>query len=140
MIIWCNYICYYARHTLKELIHLYVNFTVVESINFLKTLEKNDLNWTQPNLHATTENFLFFDMKPLKKHFYLENFFYRVSPLTPTSNHYKIIFYLPPLAKVLVVPLNGDAMFDYFFMYLLNVYFPPLIGTWGNQKVYNIIK
>ena len=45
-----------------------VNFTIVESIIFFfKTQEKNDLNWTQTNMHAATENFLIFDIELLKK-------------------------------------------------------------------------
>ena len=68
----------------KGLVTHNVHFTAVESKHFLNTrtshsLLKNRfaLN-TETNLHATTENFSFFDLKSLKKtKFYFEKIFYR---------------------------------------------------------------
>ena len=69
----------------KGLVTHNVHFTAVESKHFLNTrtshsLLKNRfaLN-TETNLHATTENLSFFDLKSLKKtKFYFEKIFYTI--------------------------------------------------------------
>ena len=74
-----------------------VHFTAVGSIK-----KKNDLNVIQPNLHATTKNFLFFsDFKPLKSTFILKNFSKRggTPPFNLLQTIKKIIVCPPPHRK-----------------------------------------
>ena len=55
-----------------------VNFTVVESKNLKKKQEKYDLNYNYYYNYTNTAlqklKISFFDIKPLKKHFYFKNF------------------------------------------------------------------
>ena len=96
-------------HTFNELTHI-IHFTAVEVSIFKNARKKIDLNWTQPNLHATTENFLFSTSNPYfnletKSNFCFENKIEKRGASAPPPDHYKIIFC--PLTKVLVcvVPL-----------------------------------
>ena len=60
-------------HTLNELTHI-VHFTAVGSTNLKKKI-KNRFEINTVKSAATTENFLFCEFKPLKKHFNFEKIF-----------------------------------------------------------------